>query len=168
MDTVQKIQIVFFFWPLLLLILGFFTGRLISKRHLARIERAEEDLSHIQLWTSETLPQALNLNAMGDNNLVDGNVTLSLDVFRQLLNAFSNIFGRNLKSAEELCERGRREAIIRMKRKAQDLGADQILHVRFSGYSVLGKSGRASGLEFLAYGTAVKTQNGGRYEPITV
>lgn len=168
MELWQKLQIAFFFWPVLLLVLGFFTGRMISKRHLTRIEKAEQELSHIKLWTSGQFPKELNVAGTGHNALVNGNVTLSLDVFRQFLNMVSNIFGKNLKSAEHLCERGRREAVIRMKRKAQHFGADQILDVRFAGYSVLGKGGRMSGLEFLAYGTAVKTQNGGYGEPINV
>jgi len=168
MDLFQKAQIVLFFWPVLLLVLGFFTGRLISKRHLKRIEQAEQELEHIRLWTTGAFPESLNVVPTGENTLVNGNVTLSLDVFRTMLNAFSNIFGRNLKSSEQLCERGRREAIIRMKRQAQNFGADQILHVRFEGYSVLGKSGRASGLEFLTYGTAVKSKNGGQNAPINV
>ena len=168
MDILQKFQIAFFFWPLLLLVFGFFIGRIISKRHLGRIEQAEQDLEHIKLWTTGTFPESLAMIPAGENTLVNGNVTLSLDVFRQLINTFSNIFGRNLKSSERLCDRGRREAIIRMKRKAQSFGADQILHVRFAGYSVLGKSGRASGLEFLAYGTAVKLEHGGRNAPISI
>ncbi|WP_017931715.1 YbjQ family protein [Robiginitomaculum antarcticum] len=152
----NQFQIILYIWPVLILVLGYFTGKIIAQRHLARLDQAEAELSHIHIWTSPAFPDALRGDLpRGESALVVGNVTLGNDVFRSLIAAFQSVFGRNLSSFEGLCNRGRREAIIRMKIQADNLGAAQILQVRFEGYSILGAKGRTGGIEFLAYGTAV-------------
>lgn len=160
MSTLNQFEIILYFWPVLLLGLGYFTGKIIARRHMALIVEAEHELSHIAIWTSPEFPKSLR-GALPDgmSALVVGNVTLGNDVFRSLIAMFQSIFGRNLSSFEGLCNRGRREAVIRMKRQADSLGANQILQVRFEGYSILGKKGRTGGIEFLAYGTAICAAN---------
>ena len=70
-----------------------------------------------------------------------------------------NIVGGRIKSYESLLDRGRREAILRMKKAAAELDADVILNLRFetSGIGqVTRKKGSIGSFEVLAYGTAVK------------
>jgi uncharacterized protein YbjQ (UPF0145 family) len=64
-----------------------------------------------------------------------------------------NVFGGELKGYTELLSEARDEAIDRMINQAQSMGANAILNVRFSTYSIT-----AGASELYVYGTAVKVQ----------
>jgi uncharacterized protein YbjQ (UPF0145 family) len=69
-----------------------------------------------------------------------------------------SLFGGNLRSYETLLERGRREAIVRMKENARRLGAARIVNVRLETASLSEQwSGRRPmfSAEFIAYGSAL-------------
>jgi uncharacterized protein YbjQ (UPF0145 family) len=61
-----------------------------------------------------------------------------------------NIFGGELKGYTELLHESREEAMDRLQQQAQSVGANAILHVRFSTSSIA--QGAA---EIYVYGTAV-------------
>ncbi len=137
-----------------LLILGYFAGSYAERRHYKSIEKRE------QIYLS--IP-AVNMKRAIDPNrevmrtkLVDGSVVISIDYFKRFLAGLRNIFGGNVKSYETLIDRGRREAVLRMKNKAG--GADIIVNMRIETSSI-GKSTRRKGsigsIEVYAYGTAV-------------
>jgi uncharacterized protein YbjQ (UPF0145 family) len=66
------------------------------------------------------------------------------------------IFGGKLGMYDSLLARARREAIIRMMRDADAIGADAIYNVRVE-FSAIGAQPQAiAGAELLAYGTAGK------------
>jgi len=68
---------------------------------------------------------------------------------------------------DSLLSRARREAIIRMMREADALGADAIYNVRVE-FSAIGAQPQAiGGAELLAYGTAVK-RRGNAAEPAAI
>ena len=56
-------------------------------------------------------------------------------------------------SYESLLDRGRREAMLRMKKQASALGADYVFNVKYETMAVGG--GRLASIEVLAYGTAL-------------
>ncbi len=65
--------------------------------------------------------------------------------------------GGRLKTYESLFDRGRREAILRMKLSAQELGFDQIFNVRFETSSISkGARNNIGSVEVYVYGSAVK------------
>jgi uncharacterized protein YbjQ (UPF0145 family) len=86
---------------------------------------------------------------------VAGSVVISYDHFKRFLAGLRMIFGGEVKSYVSLLDRGRREAVLRMKAKCPD--ADLIVNLRVETSSI-SKGGRRRGLgavEVFAYGTAL-------------
>lgn len=133
---------------LLLVLIGWYFGSRTEKRHLAKLQQAEREFGHI-LLSNERFFEA---NGANQPILVTGSVVIAQDRFKLVLAGFLSVFGKNLTAYESLLERGRREAIIRLKRQAQAQGCNQIYGIRFETSSVNGDA-----IEVLAYGTAVRS-----------
>ena len=82
--------------------------------------------------------------------LVQGSTVRAKHVGKDFLAGLKNIVGGELKSYTELLNESREEAVQRMIRQAEAVGANAILNVRFSTSSIT--QGAA---ELFAYGTAV-------------
>jgi len=140
-----------FIVPLVLLLIGYIFGRYAEKRHYREIIRRERELQNLPAVATKALPQIPNL----DCALVTGSVVISVDYFKQFLAGLRNIFGGRVTSYETLLDRARREAQLRMKEQARDMGARIICNVKLETSSI-SKGGRNSigSVEILAYGTA--------------
>ena len=133
-------------------------GTIGEKRHYRSIREREERLKNILVF-NEKMPPAIYLK--NEFALVAGSVVMSSDYFRQMVAWLKKIFGGRLASLESALDRGRREAILRMKEEAERMGAKAIFNVRLE-TSVLtgnqatdGKQQKIFCAEFLAYGTAL-------------
>ncbi len=137
--------------PFLLIILAMITGSVLEKRHYKSIAAREETFAGIALLSHRKYPQ----KPVNEARLVTGEVVISTDHFKRFLAGLRNIFGGNVKSYETLVDRGRREAILRMK--AQCPTADLICNVRLVTSSISkGAKNKAIGsVEVIAYGTAI-------------
>lgn len=82
--------------------------------------------------------------------LVQGSTVRTKHVGRDIMANLKNIFGGELHGYTELLQESREEAVNRMKKQAEAVGANAVLNVRFSTSSVT--QGAA---ELFAYGTAV-------------
>ena len=82
--------------------------------------------------------------------LVQGSTVRAKHVGKDFLAGLKNIVGGELKSYTELLNESREEAVQRMIKQAEAVGANAILNVRFSTSSIT--QGAA---ELFAYGTAV-------------
>ena len=82
--------------------------------------------------------------------LVQGSTVRAKHVGKDILAGLKNIVGGELKSYTELLNESREEAVKRMVKQAETIGANAILNVRFSTSSIT--QGAA---ELFAYGTAV-------------
>jgi len=81
---------------------------------------------------------------------------VAVDYFKKFIAAIKMFFGGKLGMYDSLLTRARRQAIVRMLREADALGADAIYNVRVE-FSAIGAQPQAiGGAELLAYGTAVK------------
>ena len=90
--------------------------------------------------------------------LVSGNVVISIDFFKKFVAGLRSLFGGRLQSYESLLDRARREAILRMKESALEIGAKVIINVRIETASISKSSSRNNGIgsvEVVAYGTAL-------------
>jgi uncharacterized protein YbjQ (UPF0145 family) len=96
---------------------------------------------------TETIPGFKIVELKG---LVQGNTVRSKHAGRDIAAAFKNIFGGELKGYTELLTESRREAVQRMMRQAEALGANAVVNVRFATSAIT-----AGAAELLAYGTAV-------------
>ena len=83
--------------------------------------------------------------------LVRGNTIQSKHVGKDILASFKQLVGGEIKEYTEMMSEAREIAIKRMVEKAEELGADAVINVRFMTSSVMG-----SAAEMLAYGTAVE------------
>jgi len=79
--------------------------------------------------------------------LVRGNTIQAKSIGKDIKAGFRNIAGGEIKEYTEMLA----EALKRMEEKAQNLGADAVINVRFMTSSIMGGAA-----EILAYGTAVK------------
>ncbi|MDD5255919.1 MAG: YbjQ family protein [Candidatus Omnitrophica bacterium] len=85
--------------------------------------------------------------------LVCGSTVRAKNAFKDMGAGFKNIVGGEMKSYTALMEESREEAIGRMMRQAEELGANAIINVRFSTSNIA--HGAA---ELYVYGTAVKVE----------
>ncbi len=87
--------------------------------------------------------------------IVQGSTVQAKNVFRDIGASLKNLVGGELRSYTDLMNEAREEALDRMKREAEALGANAILNVRFATSTIT--QGAA---ELLAYGTAVVVEEG--------
>lgn len=83
--------------------------------------------------------------------LVFGSTVRAKNVVHDIGAGLKNLFGGEVNSYTDMMDESRAIAIERMAKKAQALGADGIINVRFSASSIM--EGAA---EVTAYGTAVR------------
>ena len=146
------IQIVVF---LVLLAIGVFAGRANERKHYRELLEAEEDLSDVVVSNGRGIGESATFSR---STLVVGSVVIAEDYFKRVAAGLKSLIGGNIRSYETLLERGRREAIVRMKQEARRLGATEVVNVRLETASLSADwSGRRPmfSAEFIAYGTAL-------------
>ena len=161
---------------LVLLALGYSFGSYRERKHYASIREREEAMQDIMVFESRFAPNtffapdSLDANLPQDQNsaeeqsstfvggeMVLGNVVISTDYFKMFVASLRKLVGGRLRSYESLLDRGRREAMLRMKEQARAQGANRIFNVRFETSSISkGASGNLGSIEVLAYGSALK------------
>lgn len=138
-----------------LFVIGWYFGRRNEKKHLDDLFVSEKLLGHV-IVSGERFFEPV-CNSIKNSHchecsgvLVVGSVVIAQDRFKFVVAQLLSLLGKNLTVYEILLERGRREALVRMKRQADKAGCNQIFGVRFE-TSVI----NMYSLEILAYGTAV-------------
>lgn len=135
-------------------VLGYFFGRHAESKHFASIRAREAEYQSLLVFTEGKLPP-------GDwrsGGLVGGNVVISVDYFKRLAAGLRALFGGRLTTYESLLERGRREALLRMKEDALRRGASMIINVRLETASISkGQGDQIGSVEVYAYGTALRS-----------
>lgn len=138
-------QIVVF---IILFSVGWGVGRHVEKKHLVALDEQEQKLKHITMDTNKFA------ESQHAGMLISSNVVISHDYFKYVLANIHNFFGGRLTSYESITDRARREAIVRLKQQAQQMGATHMMGVRLS-TTELGMQGGM--VEVFAYATAVKS-----------
>lgn len=138
---------------LTLLAIGFFAGRYLEQRHFTSIIAREKQLLPLLTYSERVIPEQY---ATHKGELVCGNVVVSVDYFKVVSAALRKLVGGRVQAYESLMERGRREAILRMKEAAQAKGASAIFNVRIETASISkGQNNQIGCVEVYAYGTAL-------------
>ena len=141
--------------PLLILVLAYFIGSAIERKHYRRILAREENVRGFPVVTFDTLPDDWRV---GSVELVTGSVVISVDYFKRIIASLRSLIGGRVKTYEPLLDRARREALLRMTEDAQARGYDAVVNVRLE-TSRLANSRRdgkgIAGVEMLAFGTAI-------------
>lgn len=143
--------------PLLLLILAYVVGVTVERKHYASIREREEALRSLPTVTFRQPPADWTVTGA---TLVTGSVVVSVDYFKRFLAGLRMIFGGRLGAYETLMDRGRREALLRMREAASSQGFDAVINVRLETSALArarGDGKGSAGVEVLAFGTAVRT-----------
>jgi len=85
--------------------------------------------------------------------VVTGSTVRTKHIGRDIMAGLKNLIGGELVGYTELLQEARSDAIDRMEKQAESLGANAVVNVRFSTSSVT--QGAA---ELFAYGTAVRVE----------
>jgi len=147
-------------FPLVLLVVTYFIGGAIERRHLGEIRRREQELAQLPAVTFRTLPVGWESEDCG---MVTGNVVVSVDYFKRFLANLRRFIGGRIKSYESILDRARREALLRMKTEALDRGYDAVINVRLETTRMANARANGqgtAGLEIMAYGTGLKLRRG--------
>jgi uncharacterized protein YbjQ (UPF0145 family) len=102
------------------------------------------------LVNTETIPGKAIVEYYG---VVSGSTVRAKHIGRDIMAGLKNLVGGELKGYTELIGDARTEAVDRMKREAEGLGANAVVNIRFSTSSIA--QGAA---ELFAYGTAVRVE----------
>ncbi|MCB0415733.1 MAG: heavy metal-binding domain-containing protein [Bdellovibrionales bacterium] len=141
---------------IILATLGYITGRHFEKKHFRSLAHRENQLNHIPVVTAEWKN---HIEDQDEGFAVSAGIVVASDYFKTLVSQLKNLTGGRLTSYESLLDRGRREALLRIKEKASRLGAHTIVNVRIE-TSTVNSSSRNKGalpcVELFAYGTALR------------
>ncbi len=143
-------------FPVLLAVGAFITGSILERRHFRSIREREAQTGR---FPAVPTPQWDPAVPVAEAYLVTSSVVVSLDYFKRLLASLRNVFGGRVQSYESLLDRGKREAILRLKERAP--GAHLIVNLRIITSNISDvQSGRNSGgiggVEVFASGTAIR------------
>jgi uncharacterized protein YbjQ (UPF0145 family) len=83
--------------------------------------------------------------------LVRGNTIQAKSIGKDIKAGFRHMAGGEIKEYTEMLAESREIALSRMQKKAEEIGADAVINVRFMTSAIMGGAA-----EILAYGTAVK------------
>ncbi|MCF6283307.1 MAG: YbjQ family protein [Candidatus Polarisedimenticolaceae bacterium] len=136
-----------------LLACGFAFGRYAENRHYRSIIQREEELRGIPAIAIRFPPI---MTPRPETALVSGSVVIAEDYFKRFLFGLRSLVGGRVRSYETLVDRGRREAIIRMKQQTVDLGGSMVFNIKLETAAIAsGRKGRIGAIEIHAYGTAI-------------
>ncbi len=139
---------------LTLLGVGYFIGNRRERKHYEDIKRREKGTLHVPIMSwgaKQDLPYA------HEAQMFVGSVVVANDYFKTIAASLRNLVGGRVTVYETLIDRGRREAMLRMKESAIEWGASQILNVRFETSNIAGQTNGGMGaVEIMAYGTGIR------------
>lgn len=138
-----------------LMIVGYTAGTATERKHLASLLTREQGLRHMPAFPGDYRAVLEPDDRIASAQMVTGEVCLTDDFFREFCGNLKNFFGGNLRTHEVLLERARREAILRLKERAQ--GADLIANLRLETSMLNEDTGKkaTTALQVIAYGTAI-------------
>lgn len=138
-----------------LLIICHFVGSRIEKNHYKNIQQREVALFKKRCvnFSKNTVSPA----KVEKTFLVSASVVVGCDYFKSFVASLKNIFGGNVSAYETVLDRGRREAMLRMRELALASGANTVINAKIETIILdpLGTSQNPK-VSILAYGTAVK------------
>ena len=138
--------------PILLIVVGRVVGSGIERGHYQSIVERE---THFRAQPALSTKQFDAPGPIRSASLATGSVVISVDHFKRFLSGFRMIFGGEVRSYSSLIDRGRREAVLRMKESHPD--ADAYINTRLETSTISSTTGNEGigTIEVLAYGTAV-------------
>ncbi|MBF2035814.1 MAG: heavy metal-binding domain-containing protein [Leptolyngbyaceae cyanobacterium T60_A2020_046] len=140
---------------IILLGLGFFVGSATERKHFQDLRDREY---RTRLLPILSIGAKTPIREADEAALVVGSVVIASDYFKTFVASWIQVFGGRIAVHETLLERGRREAILRMKEDAIAWKARKVVNVRLETAELGGQMADSGpiAIEIIAYGTAVK------------
>lgn len=137
------------------LIICYFTGNIIEKKHYKSIKERE-----VYLYKSPCITYGKSFSKsakVSKASLVSASVVIGCDYFKSFLAGLRNLFGGNVSAYESVLDRGRREALLRMREYAMAVNANAVVNVKIETIMLdpLGTSQNPK-VCVTAYGTAIR------------
>ena len=124
--------------PAAVLFAGWLAGHLSETKHERSLAVREEALKDIETTDLRNPPGFAG--AEGPCSLVSGEAVVASDTFKTWVFGLKNIVGGESKTFTRLFDRARREALLRMKERARELGCDAVCNVRFDSADIGGNA----------------------------
>ena len=129
-----------------MLLFGLVFGSRAEKKHYKSIRLRETDLAWLAVRCDEFVTEG-NQEAW----MVTASVVVANDYFKNYIARIKNVFGGRLTSYESLMDRARREVVLRIKERALERGAKEVIGLDLQ-FNVLDKVG----VEIFASATAIR------------
>lgn len=143
---------------LILVVIGYFRGRHHERAHLLALAEEELALKDVLIFATRYPDMSAERS---DPVLVSGSAVVSSDYFRFLLANLRKFLGGSYAAYENLNERARRQAIVRMKQEARKHKADMIFNMRVNTSRISHpREGGTPQVEVHVYGTALVPAQG--------
>ena len=140
---------------LVILFITYITGSIIEKNHYKKIQQREIALFRKPCISFGSKGWSIN-KKIKKVELVTGECVISGDYFKNFTAGLKNIFGGRLTSFESVIDRGRREALLRMREKARS--ANCIVNTRIESVmlnDIYDAQNSVPQCAIIAYGTAI-------------
>lgn len=139
-----------------LLAAGYFFGRRREKKHFESLVEREKSTLYLPLKSSKNFS-----HTPSETRMFMGSVVIGQDYFKMISSGLRSLVGGRMHSYESLIDRGRREAILRLKEEAIHWGAQEVINLRIETSSISsgksrGNNQAAGSVEVMAYATAGK------------
>ena len=138
-----------------LMVLGYGFGQYNEQRHYRSIKKREAQYASLPAIATKHPPT----DQVYSQQLVAGSVVVASDYFKSFVASLVNIFGGRVRSFEPLLDRGRREALLRLKQEAAKYNASMVFNIKYETSRI---GGRVTTIEVLAYGTALTSSESPR------
>lgn len=137
------------------LIVCYFTGSTIEKKHYKSIRNRE-----VALYKAPNVTYGKcfsKSNKISSSFLVSASIVIGCDYFKAFLAGLRNIFGGNVSAYESVLDRGRREAVLRMREYAAARNANAVINTKIETITLdpIGTSKNPK-VCVTAYGTAIR------------
>lgn len=129
--------------PTFFLAVGWLAGHLSERRHERSLADREWRLADVEAIGMRNPPGFSRSN--GPCALVTGEAVVASDAFKSWLFRLQNVVGGRSGNFSRLFDRARREALLRMKQAARDIGCDAVCNVRFDCADIGGNTAGARG-----------------------
>ena len=127
--------------PAAVLFVGWLAGHRSETKHERSLAAREEALKDIETTDLRNPPGFAG--AEGPCSLVSGEAVVASDTFKTWVFGLKNIVGGESKTFTRLFDRARREALLRMKERARELGCNAVCNVRFDSADIGGNAAGA-------------------------